>query len=178
LGAAALAVCLTMSAPALLTIEHDPVPVDVAVLFVGPDSALRQKEVLALLSEGRVEYIITPASGDVKHRDMQFEMQPLSSRNMPELCEKLLLSAFRICESSHEEMLNARSMMEALGLNSAVLVSSPYHMRRLSIIAQFVFDIDRFQISYKPTRYERINAFWFFSAKRCTPPAGGDLSPD
>ena len=53
--------------------------------------------------------------------------------------------------------------MERLGISSAILVSSPYHMRRIKLIAERVFG-ERPTVCYVPTRYETPNeGFWLFN---------------
>ena len=88
-------------------------------------------------------------------------------------------------EDTHDEALIARDMMERLGISSAILVSSPYHMRRIRIIAAQVFHQKAssapdakasscppfakegkggFEFISVPTRYETPNdGFWLFN---------------
>jgi hypothetical protein len=86
----------------------------------------------------------------------------------------------RFVEDTHEEALIAKDMMEHEGISSAILVSSPYHMRRIKIIAGKVFgnspplekggrgDLDssgeRYRFTFVPTRYETSGeTFWLFN---------------
>jgi uncharacterized SAM-binding protein YcdF (DUF218 family) len=68
----------------------------------------------------------------------------------------------RFVEATHEEAIIAGGMMEHLGISTAILVSSPHHMRRIKLIAERVFG-ERATVCYVPTRYETPDAgFWLF----------------
>ncbi|EFK09732.1 conserved hypothetical protein [delta proteobacterium NaphS2] len=58
-------------------------------------------------------------------------------------------------EDTHSEVLRAKEMMDAYGLKSAIFVSSPYHMRRIKIIAAKVFGQKNYDLSFVPTPYEK-----------------------
>ncbi len=58
-------------------------------------------------------------------------------------------------ENTHIETLEARQIMEQLGFKSAILVSAPYHMRRIRIISTKIFSPEDFQIKYVGSRYLR-----------------------
>ena len=58
--------------------------------------------------------------------------------------------------------------MEGLGFTSAIFVSSPYHMRRINIIAKSVFldpkNTPTFKLYFVPTRYETPHLnFWLLN---------------
>jgi uncharacterized SAM-binding protein YcdF (DUF218 family) len=53
------------------------------------------------------------------------------------------------------EILLAKRTMNALGLKSAIMVSSPYHMKRIQMISRKVFGEQSRFISYVPTRFEQ-----------------------
>jgi len=48
--------------------------------------------------------------------------------------------------------------MSSYGLNSAILVSSPYHMRRIKLIVMKVFDTNKGDFYFVPTSYEKAPA--------------------
>jgi uncharacterized SAM-binding protein YcdF (DUF218 family) len=58
-------------------------------------------------------------------------------------------------EDTHIELLEAKRMMDEAHLHSAILVSSPYHMRRIRLIAGKVFGDGKQTFSCVPTSYER-----------------------
>ena len=48
-------------------------------------------------------------------------------------------------------------MMAEYGFKSALFVSSPYHMRRIKIIAESVYnDDEQYILSFVPTSYEKL----------------------
>jgi hypothetical protein len=62
-------------------------------------------------------------------------------------------------EDTHIEILEAKKMMDKAGFKSAIFVSSPFHMRRIKIIAEKVFD--KGHVTFVATRYEKApSTFW------------------
>lgn len=69
-----------------------------------------------------------------------------------------------VVEDTHQEALITRDLMERLGLRSAILVSSPYHMRRIRLISGKTF-AENMVTRYVPTRYETPNeTFWLLNS--------------
>ena len=59
-------------------------------------------------------------------------------------------------------MLNAKTLIDRLGLKSAIFVSSPYHMRRVKLIVSTVFKDGDYNLFFVPSRYEKTNGnFWY-----------------
>ena len=75
-------------------------------------------------------------------------------------------------EHTHIEILRAKELMDAMGLRSAIMVSSPYHMARIRMISRKVFGEQARLLAYVPTRFERVpeslrgrrRADWMFIA--------------
>jgi hypothetical protein len=63
----------------------------------------------------------------------------------------------RFYESTHVEMLLAKKAMDACQFKKAIFVSSPYHMKRIKIMADRVFD-SSYDIRLVPTRFEKWNS--------------------
>ena len=61
-------------------------------------------------------------------------------------------------EDTHLEIIDAQKVMSSYGLNSAILVSSPYHMRRIKLIVMKVFDTNKGDFYFVPTSYEKAPA--------------------
>jgi len=59
----------------------------------------------------------------------------------------------RYFENTHAEMLLAKKIMDAYGFKSAIFVSSPFHMRRIKIMANRVFG-STYAIKLVPSRFE------------------------
>jgi uncharacterized SAM-binding protein YcdF (DUF218 family) len=147
-AAAALALILMfLRAPSYLLGYDNPIQADVAAVMLGPGFAERIRQGQKLLAEGRVSYLIIPgrcvvfANGPGGKLDAQMDMLGLGHP----LCIDLDEPKYRV--KTHRELERTRAIMEGLGFRSVNLVSSPYHMRRINIIAQKVFDSRGFRYS-------------------------------
>ncbi|MCM2285993.1 MAG: YdcF family protein [Desulfobacula sp.] len=151
---AGLVVAFTAAA-AWLNYTEPPAPSDIVVLFVGPDYTERKKEAFKLLEEGYAARILIPArniiltNADPGTQDTEFYLpvQPGWSR-YPDYYE-----------NTHVELLEAKKMMDASGHTSALLVSSPFHMRRISLISKTVFPDEKYQLTFRGSRYVRTKGF-------------------
>jgi uncharacterized SAM-binding protein YcdF (DUF218 family) len=54
-------------------------------------------------------------------------------------------------------MLSAKAIMEKLNYSSAVMVSSPYHMRRIKIISKMVFKGEQWQLHFVGSRFVKFD---------------------
>jgi len=77
-------------------------------------------------------------------------------------------------ENTHLELLLAREMMVKLGLKSAVIVSSPYHMRRLQLISGKVFVDGGYDIGLKTTSLKSYNPLHCLQSGRCRKHVAGE----
>lgn len=129
------------------------------ILILGPDFKARQKEAYRLINEGMADYLIIPAYHKVfKVYDM--EMKKYLSRNLYlyKSNQKNVTAPPEFYEDTHLEIVEARKIMSDYRLNSAIFVSSPYHMRRIKIIAMKVFDTNNYVFYFVPTHYEKAPA--------------------
>jgi uncharacterized SAM-binding protein YcdF (DUF218 family) len=184
-----------IQAPAFVIVSDPPVKSDAVVLFIGNDRGTREKEANQLMQEGFAEYLIIPAYRQIKklgpdgtlirieidvklnslkHKTSQGDhLKPKTSNLKPALVSasnqstnKLTNQRTRFFEDTHQEALIARDMMEQYGMTSAIFVSSPYHMRRLMLIADKVFG-ERATVCYVPTRYEApVDGLWLLNNDR------------
>ena len=149
--------------PAFLVISEAPVRADAVVLFVGGEKGSREKEADQLLREGFADYLIIPATGQIKKRGPDGRLERLDLKNpmavsnqSNQLNQPNQKNWF--VENTHIEVYEAKRLMDNLGLHSASLVSSPYHMRRIKVIAKSVFldtgNVRTFKLYFVPTRYE------------------------
>lgn len=157
-------------APFFLIVSDTPVKTDAVVLFLGGEKGTREKEANQLIRDGFADYLIIPARGQVQKRspdgklvsiDPNLKLNHLKLKT-PQSGYLKLNTAVRL-EDTHQEAVTARDMLERLGIRSAIFVSSPYHMRRIKIIAGRVFG-DSPTVYYVPTRYETpVEGFWLFN---------------
>jgi hypothetical protein len=144
------------AAAAWLNYHKVPRPSDAVVLFVGPDYTERKKEAFQLLEEGYAARILIPArniiltSADPATQDTEFYLpaQPGWSQ-YPDYYE-----------NTHMELLEAKKMMDAAGHTSALLVSSPFHMRRISMISKTVFPDEKYRLTFQGSRYVQPKGFF------------------
>lgn len=143
------------AAAAWLEYTEPPAPSDAVVLFVGPDYTERKKEAFQLLEEGYAARIFIPArniiltNADPRTQDTEFYLPAQPG-----------LSPYPdYYENTHVELLEAKKMMDAAGHTSALLVSSPFHMRRISLISKTVFPDEKYQLTFRGSRYEWIEGF-------------------
>ena len=140
-----------LGAAAFLTCRELPVTADDVVLFVGPDNAERRKEARQLLEQGYADLLLIPAlKSALVMADNKLVKAPFYMP-MPSSVDRTNYPAYY--ENTHIEALKARQMMESLGLTSAILVSSPYHMKRISIIARQVFSHEKYRLTFRGSRH-------------------------
>jgi len=139
--------------PCYFAYADRPVKSDVVILFVGPNFAAREREAHRLVEEGYSQLIIVPAFRQIYARGHNAGPRPSGLYRSVSLDG--LKTYPRYYENTHIEVLNAWDMMQAMGLKSAIMVSSPYHMRRIRMISGKVFGESSRFMTYVPTRYER-----------------------
>jgi len=135
------------------------------ILILGPDFKARQKEAYKLINEGMTDYLIIPAYHKA-YRVYDKDTKKYLSPNLYSFKtdQKNITAPPGFYEDTHLEIIEARKIMSGYGLNSAIFVSSPYHMRRIKLIAMKVFDTNKCDFYFVPTRYERAPAnYWELS---------------
>ena len=150
-----------------------PAKSDIIVLFGGVDSRLR--EALQLLQEGYSGYLFIPVTfsfykvgpgrggiSAIRFTDIKPDSNlpgPRPEReitNVYFLKNRIFYGFPRYYEATHVEMLLTKKAMDACGFKKAIFVSSPYHMRRIKIIADRVFD-PSYDIKLVPSHFETNN---------------------
>jgi hypothetical protein len=140
---------------------------DAIVLFLGPDFTARQKEAYKIIDEGLADYLIIPAYHKIyrilKNGTEKALLADLSFRQSAK--ERILLRSFPYYyEDTHIEIIEAGKFMSYHGLNSAIFISSPYHMRRIKLIVAKVFTEEKNGLYFVPTIYEKApGSFWELS---------------
>lgn len=150
-------VVFALAAPGFLACSDPPAPSDAVVLYLGPEREARREEARRLLDEGYARYLVIPSLGEVFRVGRGGRLDRLLAPPQAPGNVFLLRKAAnygRYYENTHVETLEARRIMRDLGLRSALLVSSPYHMRRIALIAGRVFAGDGFRLGFVPARDE------------------------
>ncbi|NWH03712.1 YdcF family protein [Desulfobacter latus] len=138
-----------------LNFSEPPEKSDAVVLFVGPEQEQRLKEAHQLMHEGYADTLIIPAYQQVF---VMSDGQAVKT-SLPNLSRSYIKKYPAFYENTHIEVLEARNMMEKLGLRSAIMVSAPWHMRRINIISSHVFNPEQFQGRCVGSRFLRSERF-------------------
>jgi len=138
----ALLTAFILYAPGFLVYADKPVKADAVVLYSGPGQKDRLQEARRLVADGYARYLIIPDFGVVSIAGENGALEPVA----PELWGQAqsLKGATppiyrRYVERTHVEALEAKRILDRLGLRSALMVSSPYHTRRINMICARVF---------------------------------------
>lgn len=145
-------------APGFLFTDDLPRKADAVVLFVGPGNESRLDEAKQLIREGYARYLLIPSSGELFTLDSSGGLERVAGRGpRGNLFIRIRIAATyrKHYENTHIEALEAKRMLDDLGLRSAMLVSSGYHMRRIRLIAGRVFDGRNYSISCNPARWQK-----------------------
>ena len=145
-------------APGFLFTEDATRKADAVILFVGPGNEARVFEARQLITDGYARYLLIPSSGEVLSADKIGKFEKLSV-NLPQGDRfhkiRLAVRYGKHYENTHIEALEAKRMMDDMGLRSAILVSSGYHMRRIRLIAGRVFAGSRYSFSCNPAKWQQ-----------------------
>lgn len=159
-----LAGCILLS-PRFLLYSTGYKKTDAIIILLGPDFKARRKEADALINKGMADYLIIPAYHKAYVINNQTKEKYLRSyKKSPGLVNSENVSFPVFYEDTHIEIIEAQQVMSLFGLKSAIFVSSPYHMRRIKLIVGNVFNFDRGEFYFIPTRYEKApENFWELS---------------
>jgi DUF218 domain len=132
---------------------------DAIVVLLGADDDAKIEWAFKLLDSGCARYLLIPGKSFscdnkkdkcLRAKHYRFNLQNYNFDNLttiPAWEEKLPWYK----ERTHIELIMTRQMMAAQDLESGIIVSHPYHMRRIRIIAATVFDNTSFRLDYLPT---------------------------
>ena len=148
---------LVAEAGRFLTYAGPVRPADAAVLLIGQDLRARRLAAHELLCTGQTHTLVIPAYGRVfACRDGRVvPASPPPHRSLSLRPPTRVAGFAKWAENTHLELLLARRTVERLGLRSIIFVSSPYHTRRIRLIADRVlegFDTQIFATPYERTR--------------------------
>jgi hypothetical protein len=154
LGVTAILVITAYHISEFFVHANKPAQSDAVILFMGSEDS-RNREARRLIDEGYARYLIVPAVRQV------FTPENIHAKgiHVPQpLASKVFSKYPSFYEKTHIEALYAREVMKTMGLTSAIMVSSPYHMIRIRIIAGKTFGDQARFIRYVPTKSERVPA--------------------
>ena len=142
-------IILYVIASKFLNYCDNPSHSELVVLFVGPVYQERLQEASTLIKEDYAKNLLIPAYNELLTvvngaltKNENYQKSVTGGKIYPSYYE-----------DTHIEVLEAKKIMNLLGYSSAIFVSSPYHMRRISIIAERVFPDDGYQLSFVGSRF-------------------------
>ena len=140
-------------APTYLSYADKPIKSDVIILIVGPDLRARKIEALKLIEQGYAKNLFITGHGNISNPRMNVpEKLPVYESIHSDINDTSHYPWY--FENTHKEMLEAKKAIDRKGFRSAIFVSSPFHMRRIKIIADHIFDSRSLHMRFVPTRYE------------------------
>lgn len=161
-----LIIAAIVIAPGYLLYQKDKSAVgQCIVLLVGPENDLREEKALELMHRGRIRYLFIPAKKTLITLLDNGTIIPvnLPSISYPSVYELKKFKRYCFYEETQLEIMLAKKGVDSLGFRSITFVSSPYHMRRVSMIAESVFDTHTYSLSYAPGHPQhRHNEAWMF----------------
>jgi len=151
--------------PFYLTYSDAPQRAEAAVVLVCPGFEARMKEAKELARKGLIKRILIPAYSEVigpSDSHVHIGYKPSMGGDPYNPTAKISKSHLSD-QNTYRELVRAREMIDGYGFRSAVIVSSPYHMRRVKIMCSEVFPSEDYDILCIGTKYEHTHrAFWFF----------------
>lgn len=154
--------------PALLVHESLPDAPECVIVMLGKDMNCRFRGAEQLAVHTHARALLVPAHFavvSVREGGLGEKKRiPVKPVIVPPL--KIAGHRFRIFENTHLELILGKRIMDRLGFHSAVIVSSPYHMRRLQLIALKVFD-SSYTIGFKPTPFEEYDTTSCLTSEKC-----------
>ena len=162
-----MSVCLIVAggicAPGFLAFSCSVEKVDCVVVMVGGEPGARARGAEQLVEQGRSEVLLIPAYNQVAFAEKTglSEMGYVKMAPVADKPVRFMGRSYRVFENTHLEMLKGKKIMDNLGYRSAIIVSSPYHMRRLQLIAGKVFG-DDYRIGFEATPFEKYDTLGCF----------------
>lgn len=138
-----------------------------AIVILGGGNESRMAEALSLYEDGYARLIILTETGI--HLDefdylQSFDLQiQLLNNGIPS--GNILITEEEV-SSTLDEARTVRELLENRQLDSAIIVTDPYHARRTRIIFNDVFDGSSVQVSIRPSRASWYNSrTWFLNPR-------------
>ena len=148
-----------------LQYSTQPFKTDAIILLVGYDNEAREGEAKRLLHQGYADYLLVPARNKIYRTSKSvgaIDEVPLKNPLFISGSQRWLkVGSLNAPENTHIEIIRAKRIMERLGLKSALFVSSPYHLRRIKMMAKAEFG-DNFKMAFVPAYHVKgFDPFWF-----------------
>lgn len=126
---------------------------DCVLVMLGGDGA-RMKQGKYLLEQGRAEALLLPAHLRMLQAGEAGlgRWQATPGFSAVDQWVTVFGRSVRVVEDSHAELITGKRMMDKLGYQSVIIVSSPQHMLRLRLIAWQVFENGEYRVGLEPAK--------------------------
>jgi uncharacterized SAM-binding protein YcdF (DUF218 family) len=124
----------------VLVAQDDLAPSDVIVVLAG-NSPFRARHAEALYARGLAPHVII-SNEPLSSHGVQTNWLELREHGLVRLAipDAAIVPIPEISDSTYEEALHSREIMQARGWRSAILVTDPFHMRRAALTFRQAFD--------------------------------------
>jgi len=159
-------ILLALFLPRVLLYSEKPEPSDAILVLVGPVMKARLRYARQLQQEKYGNVILIPAYRKIitgSGRTIPFKTGMGHNGHRPALSgTEGRLHFCSYMEDTHRELIIGKRMMLAMGLNSVIIVSSPYHMTRIRFIAHRLFNTHTIRLNFAATPYgPRPSLLWW-----------------
>ena len=157
-------------APFYLLVSEEPAESGAVVLFVGPGNSERLGRAEQIIKDVLSKYLLIPAFSKIIKIGEDEDFESIRFLDYSSAYRRHFDAGNKIArqiEDTHREVLRARKMMEHLSLTSANFVSSPYHLRRIKIIAGRVFDNKKYRITFVAAGKPAEKPYLWFTSSDC-----------
>lgn len=156
-------------APSLLVYEKSLKSPDCIIVMLGHDTACRFRGAEELTKQSHARALLIPGYFEVSFvKDgvlltrQQIQVKPVMAPYL-----SIFGHCLRIFENTHNELIRGKKIMDRLGFHSVIIVSSPFHMFRLKLIAKKVFD-DKYAVGFRPTPFEQYDTIECLKSATCS----------
>lgn len=140
-----------LTAAGEVLVERDPLaPADVIVVLAG-NSPFRARHAEALHAQGLAPHVII-SNEPLSSHGVQTTWLELRSVGLVKLSipDAAIVPIPEISDSTYEEALRSRAIMQARGWRSAILVTDPFHMRRATMTFRQAFESAGLTVAASP----------------------------
>jgi uncharacterized SAM-binding protein YcdF (DUF218 family) len=131
-----------------LVFDEPPRKADVIIVLAG-DRGARTEKGVALWRQGYAPYIMV-SGGNVYHNTNIADLMAEHAMELGVPRDKILVES--LANTTYQNAVYTKDMMQKNGFHSAIIVSSDFHMRRVWMAYQKVFKGQEVELTYCPVR--------------------------
>jgi uncharacterized SAM-binding protein YcdF (DUF218 family) len=134
----------------VLVVHDDVMAADVIVVLAG-NSPFRARHAETLYAQGLAPHVII-SNEPLSSHGVQTTWMELRDKGLVRLAipDDAIVPIPEVSDSTYEEALHSRDIMQAHGWRTAILVTDPFHMRRAQLTFRSAFDAAGLQVAASP----------------------------